>query len=213
MPAGSGASVRPAAEGVRLTLIRHCATSWNETGRYQGHEDIGLSSSGRAMARAIGTDLATRAILPDRVWVSDLRRARETAALALPGVAQQLDPRLREMDFGAFSGATYDENLDRHSDRFREWLQDPEAFPPPGGERLSDLRARVVDWAESLSWAEDQVAVLHVGSLKAALSWALDVPFATVVPRHLPIGAVVELQVEEGLWRPVRGWDGEGDPS
>ncbi len=191
----------------RLVLVRHCATPLNEARKYQGHEDVALSPAGREMARGMAAGFAERGIVPDRVWASDLRRAWETADLAFPGVAQQRDPRLRELNFGSFSGASYDENLAQHGDRFRAWLRDPDASPPPGGERFADLAARTTDWAESLAWNSEVVAVLHVGSLKAIVSWALGVPFGSVVPLHLPVAAVVELRVDGGRWRVVEGWD------
>lgn len=215
LPPGAGGGRGPPerrVSGRRLLLIRHCATPLNEARRYQGHGDAGLSRAGRAMATEMAAMLRKRIAAPEHVWVSDLRRARETAALAFPGRTQRPDARLRELDFGAFSGATFDENLERHPRAFRRWLEDPDAHPPPGGERLSDLHARVVSWAEELPVTEDAVAVLHVGSLKAVVSWALGEPFARVIPRHLPIGAVVELRQAEGGWVAVEGWDAPVDP-
>ena len=187
--------------------MRHCATPLNEERKYQGHEDVGLSEDGRAMARAMGQELAARGIRPDRVWSSDLRRAWETTELVFPGVRQDLDARLRELDFGDFGGRTYHENLEVHGDAFRGWLEDPDAHPPPGGERLSDLWSRAVSWASALPRDRDAVAVLHVGSLKAVVSWALGQPFTEVIPHHLPLGAVVELEVVGDLWQAVSGWD------
>lgn len=40
----------------------------------------------------------------DAVYASDLARARATAELALPGHALRTDPRIRELDYGAFEG-------------------------------------------------------------------------------------------------------------
>ena len=89
---------------VKLALLRHAPTTWNEAGRIQGLSDIHLSRAGRAAARTWR--------LPDRLhgWrrlSSPLLRALETAALA--GLRDpEIDPRLREMDWGDWEGETLD---------------------------------------------------------------------------------------------------------
>lgn len=64
-------------------LFRHGQTLWNAQRRYIGSTDQALSPEGRAA-------LAGRAGPPvDRLWVSPLRRCRETAAMLYPGMEQQ----------------------------------------------------------------------------------------------------------------------------
>ena len=65
---------------VKVWLIRHGLTRLGEEKRYQGALDTGLSDEGRAEEEA---DFA-----PERVYVSPLRRATETAAILFPEVAQ-----------------------------------------------------------------------------------------------------------------------------
>ena len=43
----------------------------------------------------------------DRVITSPLFRARETAEIIVPGAGVEADPRLKEMDYGAWEGLTY----------------------------------------------------------------------------------------------------------
>lgn len=72
-------------------------------GRWQGHADPPLSTTGVAQARAAAPTL-TRI---DAVWCSDLIRARQTAELCAPaGVAVHADLRLRERDVGRWTGLT-----------------------------------------------------------------------------------------------------------
>ena len=79
-------------------LFRHGQTLWNAQRRYIGSTDQSLSPEGRAA-------LAGRAGPPvDRLWVSPLRRCRETAAMLYPGMEQQAVEDLRECAFGVFEG-------------------------------------------------------------------------------------------------------------
>ena len=63
----------------RLLLVRHGESEWNKERRLQGQADIALSPHGRNQALQLRPVIASLA--PDCVLTSDLRRARETAAL------------------------------------------------------------------------------------------------------------------------------------
>ena len=89
-----------------LLLARHGETDWNRDGRWQGWADPPLNDLGRAQAAALAEQLRTTPF--DAVYSSDLRRAHETAEiLAAPhGVPIVVDPALREIDVGSWSGLT-----------------------------------------------------------------------------------------------------------
>lgn len=89
-----------------------------------------------------------------RVISSPLRRARETAELVVPGVALELEDRLKEMDYGRWEGLTYEQILARDSDARRIWEADPASLACPDGESGSDVARRVRSWLEELiEWA------------------------------------------------------------
>lgn len=145
-------------------LIRHGQTQWNAERRYIGETDQPLCPQGRAAL------LGRTGPPADRLWVSPLRRCRETAALLYPGMAQQVVPALRECSFGAFEGRTYQELRD--SPAYRQWLDTAGAAAPPGGEGKADFQARVV-WA-FLSLMEEEPAgtaalVVHGGTIMALM--------------------------------------------
>lgn len=161
-----------------LTLVRHAATPLNRERRYVGHLDPALDAGGERAARRLGRRLAPlgRATGGLRIWCSDLERARRTAELAFPDLRPRVDPRLRELDFGAFDGATYEENLRRHGRRFRRWIDDPAAHPPPDGEPLPALRTRVLGWLDAVPRSGDVVAVTHGGPLRVLAAHVLALP-------------------------------------
>jgi broad specificity phosphatase PhoE len=142
---------RPGAVPLRLILVRHGVTSWNETGRYQGLQDIPLGDSGRLQAERIRWRLREESI--SAAYTSDLRRARETAEIALGGHAAPLTltSQLREMCFGAWEGLRHDEIARQFPDEWAEWTRAPASTCPPGGqENLDDLRARMAAFYESI---------------------------------------------------------------
>ena len=126
-----------------LLVARHAESAWNRTGRWQGRADPPLSDHGRAQARQLA--LALRAARPARVVSSDLRRAAETAAIVareLGGLPHRLDPRLREVDVGAWSGLTRREIERRWPEEHRRHRAGDPALRLGGGESLLEVRAR-----------------------------------------------------------------------
>ncbi len=185
-----------------LILARHGATAWNEARRLQGASDPPLSQAGRAEARLLGSRLAGSVSQGQIVWTSDLRRARETARLALPEGRLRPDARLREYDFGVFDGSTWEENESTHGNLFREWAADPEAAPPPGGETLKEFRARVAGWlAEVRTGDRRGVVVAHggvIGMIHALLTFGSFSKSRLLMP---PTGGFVELRRSPaGAW-------------
>jgi broad specificity phosphatase PhoE len=152
---------------VRLLLARHGESVWNAERRFQGHTDIALSDRGRAQAEALGA--ALRRFSLACAYVSPFRRARETAEVALAGTGVPLVPleELRELSLGAWEGCTVDEVRGYPGDPYRAWLLAPHDCPPPGGEPLDAVSARVRAAMERIAAAhpdgEDVLVVAHGG--------------------------------------------------
>jgi probable phosphoglycerate mutase len=158
--------------GVHLVHIRHGETDWNVEGRLQGQLDIPVNSRGRAQAAGNAQRLAAwmartgRTPADFRYAASPLGRARQTLSIVTerlghaPAVA--LDERLKEVDFGDWSGWTYDELRAAGADGLvRARKRDKWAFRPPGGESYAALADRVEDWLATVR--SDTVVVAHGG--------------------------------------------------
>lgn len=157
----------------QLTLIRHGLTDWNTSGRFQGHSNIALSDEGRAQARSLGERL-TRSEHIDIIYTSPLRRAVESAEIALPNREFHVDERLMELNFGSFEGHTLAENQTQES--WQWWYSDPFKHPAPGGgESYEQLRERAVAWFETLPQEGRMVAFTHSGTIQMLLSHILGV--------------------------------------
>lgn len=133
---------------VDLLLVRHGTTRWNREKRYLGHTDIPLDPGGRDELAPLARELAGKAF--HGVYCSDLARCRETLAIISPAHADtaMYDPRLREMDFGAWEGHTYEQL--QHEPLYRQWIDSPQQVTPPGGESWADFAGRVDGFVGSL---------------------------------------------------------------
>ena len=85
---------------MKLYLLRHGRTRWNEEGKLQGRTDVPLNEEGRAGALRAREEL--RNVPFSAVFSSPLSRARETAEIIAAGkAAVTTDERLLELRFGA----------------------------------------------------------------------------------------------------------------
>jgi probable phosphoglycerate mutase len=149
----------------RLFLVRHGESTWNAEHRLQGQLDPPLSDTGRAQAVELRPLVERLCVAPERVIVSDLSRARETAAL-LGLEPERVDPRWREIDVGAWGGRTAAE-IDAQSDELTNWRGGPRTAPD--GETWDDFTARVGDAVEELVAAGGPwLVVCHGGCIRVA---------------------------------------------
>ena len=127
---------------MKLYLLRHGRTLWNEEGRLQGRTDVPLSEEGRRSALAAGAALGNVSF--DAAFSSPLQRARETAELILQGknVLIQTDARLIELSFGAAEGMRLCDFQEEQRPT-RTLFAAPECYvPPTGGESYEALVRR-----------------------------------------------------------------------
>ncbi len=166
--------------GARLVVVRHGQSEWNAAGIFQGQAGPGLTALGRAQAERLAGHVAVR--FPDvaRIARSDLARVAETAApvearLAVP---VDVDPRIRELDLGSWTGRPYAEVRAQDpagTEAWRRW----EDVETNGAERLVDFRARVRSWcADALERvpAGTTLVVTHGGVIRVLVAAALGLP-------------------------------------
>jgi len=152
---------------VRLLLARHGQSTWNSVRRFQGSADVPLSELGRAQARALGEAVGRYRVA--RAYVSPLRRAMETAEIALADTGIPVVPLadLRELSLGRWEGCTVAEIRAQEGDPYRAWLRAPVDCPPPEGEHLDDVCARMLTAMEHIAAAhpngDDVLVVAHGG--------------------------------------------------
>ena len=168
----------------RLLLARHGQSVSNAIRRFQGAQDVALSPLGMRQAEALGQAVSRRAIA--HVYVSPFERARDTAAIALAGLGLPLTvvDDLRELSLGEWEGCTVEEIRTRPGDPYARWVRDPVQCPPPGGEPLADVQARVLRAVERITAAhpngDDVLIVSHGGVISALLAHCFGLPLSSI---------------------------------
>jgi len=174
-------------ETLRLYIVRHGATDWNQAMRMQGHTDIPLNAEGKEQAKRIATRLSTINPSIEAVWSSDLSRARQTAeAIAAPlRLPVRTTPLLREIMLGEWEGLNAEEIEARgDGELLRRYRLSPHGQRPPGGETLDQVWERMMRARDEITAAHTvgQIAIVgHGGTLRALLCDALDAPLPSML--------------------------------
>jgi broad specificity phosphatase PhoE len=166
---------------VELVYETHSISVDNERGIATGWLPGSLSVRGRELAVELGRRRRSDGLAA--VFVSDLTRAVETAALAFAdsGIPVYVDTRLRECDYGSWNGMPVAKQEAERRARID--------VPWPGGESWRDAVARFAAFLDDLrrDWDDCRVLVIAHSAQRWALPHLLegvpledlvDVPFA-----------------------------------
>jgi probable phosphoglycerate mutase len=158
-------------------LVRHAAHDRVDRvlcGRMPG---VTLGPEGRAQAERLAERFSRERIAA--VISSPLERARETAEI----IAERLGLRLRisddldEIDFGAWTGRSFEELAPDPS--WQRWNRERDAASPPGGETMAAAQARILREIERVLQQFPEAGVIlvsHCDVIKAALARFLELP-------------------------------------
>jgi alpha-ribazole phosphatase len=152
---------------MRLILLRHGRTGLS--GRYVGSSDVPLSEEGREQILDLRPILGTMKI--DGLLVSPMLRCTESARLLDLGLPIQLDPDLREIDFGRWEGKTFPEIEAQDPDLVQDWASGVDGFCFPGGEATAGFSSRVDAVKNRLlaSDAQTMLLVAHGGVIRSLI--------------------------------------------
>ncbi|MDO4230714.1 MAG: histidine phosphatase family protein [Lautropia sp.] len=189
---------------VRLTLVRHGETDWNQAGRIQGQLDLPLNAVGLAQAHAAASRFALGSV--DVLLSSDLLRAVQTAEpiAQAAGVAAQLSSDWRERHFGSYQGQVYADLAREQPEVFARLKARDTAQDLDGGESLTALMARIGSGVADVlvqHRGKRVVLVAHGGVLDCIFRLATGLDLAA--PRHFPIfnASLNHLRWQNGQWQ------------
>jgi len=120
-----------------LILLRHGESQWNEKNLFTGWVDVDLTKKGIGEAAKAGELLSEADILPDVLHTSLLRRAINTANIALDVADRHWIPvnrtwRLNERHYGALQGKDKTQTLAEYGEeQFMLWRRSFDTPPPP----------------------------------------------------------------------------------
>jgi probable phosphoglycerate mutase len=158
-------------------LLRHGQTEHTPERRFSGRNDLPLSRTGRAEAKAAAARAAELGI--EVVVASPLRRTRETAEIVAGGLGLpvEFDEDLVELDFGNLEGLTFEEAATKYPLAARR-VQSDITVAAPGGESVADVGSRVARARRrilSTHAGKTVLVVSHVTPIKLFLAAGLDV--------------------------------------
>ena len=188
-----------------IVLVRHGETEWSRSGRHTGRTDIPLTDEGRAEAAKLRSALSKYTFVA--VFVSPLRRARDTAALA--GLTEQttatvtVDPDLVEWDYGSAEGRTTAEL--RATDPRWNVFDDG----APDGEPLAHVAERVdraIARCREVEGQGDVAVVSHAHLLRVFGARWIDQPPLSARHLRLDTAAWCELDFERE-WPTINRWN------
>lgn len=119
---------------LKLYLIRHGQTPGNKLQRYIGTTDEPLCAEGREFLQKLSYPM------PEKLYVSPLRRCVETAEILFPGKKMNINEELAECDFGEFENKNYKELSG--NDNYQKWIDSNGTLPFPGGESREAFKRR-----------------------------------------------------------------------
>ncbi|HWD59396.1 MAG TPA: histidine phosphatase family protein [Stellaceae bacterium] len=138
---------------------------------------VGLTESGRAEIAAVAERLVADNVAA--LYASPLQRTRESAEIVAARLGLPVEYRddLLELDFGEWTGATFDSI--RADPRWRSWSSHRSLATIPGGETMRQVQHRVVNAIIEISGKHRDdvvVAVSHGDVIRSALVFALGMP-------------------------------------
>ena len=170
---------------IKLLLIRHGESDGNVQRKFSGFQDVDLTEKGIWQAKRLARRLER--VQVNAVYCSDLKRARHTAEIIFGDRGKDIvvSPNLREINFGAWEGYTFEEVKSKfgYGDEFNHLMENikPEAAIPQG-ESLVDLNDRVMAELNNLLKKHEKTdkdktiaLVCHGGTIRVILSNALNI--------------------------------------
>ncbi len=184
---------------MRVYIIRHGESETNVKSLFTGWMDVNLTDLGKIQAKRAGELLKN--IRFDKVYSSDLIRARETAENTLAGCCYETSELLRETNVGDLSGKPYSVVTDE-----QRILIAKEGFTVFGGESNEELNNRISKFIKTLETetCENVAVFTHGGWLKTFL----DIVMGVKIPNDKIICencTVAIFECTDGIWK-LHSW-------
>jgi broad specificity phosphatase PhoE len=173
---------------LKITLVRHSEVIKEYQGKYNGHIDISLSEKGKEDAKELAEKLQN--IKFDKIYCSDLLRAKETLQAFYFTLKPTYTKDLREKSWGRYEGKSFDEIQAEGIEykNFEQWISALD------GEDFFTYKQRVQEYFYETIFKEDAqhiLVVTHSGLIKTLLSivknisleeaFAIDLPYSSYI--------------------------------
>lgn len=132
----------------------------------------------------------------EKVYYSPLKRAVQT--LKYLGLEGEEDTRIREINFGIFTGKTFREISNIYPEETKLWINDIYHYQIPQGESLCNVYERVVDFMEGLCELDkSSLLIAHDSIIRLALCWVFENPLY-FFRFKVDTGSITTISVDDG---------------
>jgi len=181
----------------RLWLIRHAEVETPYQGVFGGTIDMNLSDRGRQQAVALANSLHRNRF--DGLYASPMRRVQQTLAPLLTNglPPPQILPELREVDFGVWTGLSWEQIETQFGVSVHGWLDQLERGVIPKAESVGALRARLEPCLRRIlaTHSGGQVAVFcHGGVIRMFLAMLLGWPLSRMSAFEIEYASVSQVR-------------------
>lgn len=185
---------------MKIYLVRHGETDWNQAGLLQGQTDIALNAQGLEQAREASERL--KEVPFEIAFCSPLIRAKRTAETIIGDrkITLTTDERLRELNFGPWEGVDIRTIKDAASQPFTN----PGSYiPPEGAESFAQLYKRSGEFVDQVllpleGTYETVLVVAHGGVNRSILNPILNIPVDDFWRMHMGNCATAILDCTDG---------------
>ena len=184
-----------------LYMIRHGESLANFTDTHAGWAPVPLTEKGEAQAAAARRHV--QSLTFDRLYVSDVRRAQQTADILFPGVPRTFSTVIREINNTSMRGKTRDEMTALYGERYLACRKDFD-YSPLGidCESGAHMLARAQEFLDLVAAEENLTrvaAVAHAGFITAMA----EVVLGARVGRQMSCGntSVSIFRYDNNRWR------------
>jgi len=146
-----------------VTLVRHGEVIEEYQGKYNGHIDIPLSKNGKIHAEELAKKLSSQSF--DKIYCSDLLRAKQTLTAFNPTQEVIYTKRLREKSWGRHEGKSFEE-IEAEGIKYKSFEQWIEALD---GENMQEYIENLREYFYETIFKQDAQNILiitHSGVIK-----------------------------------------------
>jgi probable phosphoglycerate mutase len=186
---------------LRIILVRHGETDWNQEGRVQGSgSDRELTETGKQQAESIGLKLRQERI--QAIYSSPLRRALDTAQVIARHhqVEVQIEPSLNEIYAGELEGIPIKKLGSYLSELVAREQGDESVSKLYGGERLAAVQQRAWSTIQRLADKHSDgaiVVVSHYFVILSIICSMLNMPPSEMGRLKLDVGSISTIVFSE----------------
>jgi len=177
---------------MKLTLVRHSEVIQKYQHCYNGHIDIELSLKGKEDAKEIANKLKNFTF--DKIYCSDLKRAKQTLEIFKLDIYPIYTQELREKSWGIHEGKSFEE-IEKSGIKYKNFLQWITALD---GEDIQSYIKRIENYFKKVIFKQDCehiLVVTHSGVIKTLLSILNQIGIEEAFSIKLPYSSYITIDI------------------